>query len=95
MAADRSSRHPESEDEDFAISEDLVRSPAHRAAETRTIDFDALHLQPALVLHQDLAEGNGGQAWPVISSYQHVEKKLIAQLGRHGFNEVPSTQKAG
>ena len=51
---------------DLAISEDLVQSPAHQAAATSTLDFDGL-LQPAetaLKLHQDLANGNGGKAWP-------------------------------
>ena len=47
-------------DEVFAISEDLVQSPSHKAAHTGTIDFDGLSLR----LHQDLSEGNGGQAWP-------------------------------
>lgn len=51
------------DDFDFAISEDLVQSPTHRAPVTGTLDFDGL-LQPALKLHQDLANGNGGQAWP-------------------------------
>jgi protein N-lysine methyltransferase METTL21A len=55
-------REPGSEDE-FTIGEDLVQSPKHKAALTGTIDFDGL-LQPGLVLHQDLANGNGGQAWP-------------------------------
>lgn len=52
-------------DEDFglAISEDLVQSPTHQAPSTGTLDFDGL-LQPALQLHQDLANGVGGQAWP-------------------------------
>ena len=51
------------QDSTFAISEDFVQSPTHKAAETSTIDFDGL-LQPGLKLHQDLANGNGGQAWP-------------------------------
>ena len=48
---------------DFTISEDFVQSPTHKAPETATIDFDGL-LQPGLKLHQNLAAGNGGQAWP-------------------------------
>ena len=61
-------RAPASNDEDafafeFAVSEDLVQSPAHKAALTGSLDFDGL-LRPALKLHQDLANGNGGQAWP-------------------------------
>lgn len=51
------------QDSMFAISEDFVQSPNHKAAETSTIDFGGL-LQPGLKLHQDLANGNGGQAWP-------------------------------
>ena len=50
-------------DDDFTISEDFVQSPPHRAPETITIDFDGL-LQPGVKLHQNLAAGNGGQAWP-------------------------------
>lgn len=58
-------RSPDRENDafDLAISEDLVQSPTHKAALTSTLDFDGL-LQPALQLHQDLANGNGGQAWP-------------------------------
>ena len=51
------------QDSTFAVSEDFVQSPNHKAPETSTIDFDGL-LQPSLKLHQDLANGNGGQAWP-------------------------------
>jgi protein N-lysine methyltransferase METTL21A len=47
----------------FVVDEDLVQSPAHKAAETGSIDFDGL-LQTGLLLHQDLTHGNGGQAWP-------------------------------
>lgn len=47
----------------FALSEDLVQSPTHKSASTRTVDFDGL-LAPPLTLHEDLSEGNGGQAWP-------------------------------
>lgn len=63
--ADRAPDAGEADDNgfDFAISEDLVQSPTHRAPATGTLDFDGL-LQPALQLHQDLANGNGGQAWP-------------------------------
>ncbi|KAK4981662.1 Protein-lysine N-methyltransferase efm6 [Elasticomyces elasticus] len=55
-----------SEDEDdgaFAVSEDLVQSPAHKTAGTSTIDFDGL-LEPPLKLHEDLSGGCGGQLWP-------------------------------
>lgn len=49
--------------DDFALSEDLVQSPTHKAASTKDLDFNGL-LQPGLQLHEDLSEGNGGQAWP-------------------------------
>lgn len=49
--------------DELFLSEDFVQSPTHRIAETTTIDFDGL-LKPSLRLHQDLSEGNGGQAWP-------------------------------
>lgn len=48
---------------DLLISEDLVQSPAHVQAQTGAIDFDG-SLHPPLSLHQDLSDGNGGQAWP-------------------------------
>ena len=51
------------QDSTFAVSEDFVQSPNHQRPETSTIEFDGL-LQPGLKLRQDLANGNGGQAWP-------------------------------
>lgn len=48
---------------DFGLSEDLVTSPTHKAKATKSVDFDGL-LTPPLLLHEDLAKGNGGQAWP-------------------------------
>lgn len=62
---------------DFAISEDFVQSPTHKTPATGTLDFDGL-LQPALKLHQDLANGNGGQAWPagmVLAKYLLRKKR--------------------
>jgi hypothetical protein len=47
----------------FGITEEFVQSPVHRPAGTSSIDFDGL-LQPGLKLHENLANGNGGQAWP-------------------------------
>jgi protein N-lysine methyltransferase METTL21A len=47
----------------FAISEDLVQSPVHKAAGTSLVDFDGLLADP-LRLHEDLKEGCGGQLWP-------------------------------
>lgn len=45
------------------LSEDLVQSPTHKAASTKAVDFHGI-LTPALILHEDLTSGNGGQAWP-------------------------------
>jgi len=47
----------------LAISEDLVQSPTHKPASTTTLAFDGL-LPTPLSLHEDLAEGCGGQLWP-------------------------------
>lgn len=47
----------------LGITEAFVESPVHKAASTSSIDFDGL-LQPGLKLHENLANGNGGQAWP-------------------------------
>jgi hypothetical protein len=52
-----------SDPSDWTISEDLVQSPSHKTSSTTTVDFGGL-LTPALTLHEDLARGNGGQAWP-------------------------------
>ena len=51
-------------DDGFAISEDLIQSPTHKQATTNSIDFDGLLQARPLKLHEDLAGGNGGQAWP-------------------------------
>lgn len=51
------------EDGILAISEDLVQSPTHKPASTTTLDFNRLLTTP-LKLHEDLAEGCGGQLWP-------------------------------
>ncbi|WPB01855.1 uncharacterized protein RHO25_006487 [Cercospora beticola] len=48
---------------EFNLSEDLVTSPEHKPKATKSVDFDGL-LTPPLFLHEDLAKGNGGQAWP-------------------------------
>jgi hypothetical protein len=47
----------------FKISEDLVQLPVMKAALTAFVDFDGL-LNPPLHLHEDLAQGCGGQLWP-------------------------------
>lgn len=53
----------DSEDGSLAISEDLVQSPTHKPASTTTLDFNGLLTTP-LRLHEDLADGCGGQLWP-------------------------------
>ncbi|RMY68491.1 hypothetical protein D0864_11333 [Hortaea werneckii] len=61
----------------FAISEDLVSSRTQKQAGTGEVDFDGL-LQTPLKLHEDLAKGNGGQAWPagrVLAKYLLRKKK--------------------
>ena len=61
----------QTESDIFAISEDLVQSPRHKAAGISSIDFDGL-LELPLKLHEDLKEGCGGQLWPagmVLSKY--------------------------
>lgn len=55
---------PEEQGNAFAISEDLVESPRHKEASTKSVDFDGLLRDCPLRLHEDLSEGNGGQAWP-------------------------------
>ena len=58
-----SDHEQDSDPAEFGLSEDLVTSPTHKPKATQSLDFDGL-LAPALVLHEDLAKGNGGQAWP-------------------------------
>ncbi|KAK4986653.1 Protein-lysine N-methyltransferase efm6 [Elasticomyces elasticus] len=84
-----------SKDEDdgaFAVSEDLVQSPAHKTAGTSTIDFDGL-LEPPLKLHEDLSGGCGGQLWPagmVLTKYMlrnystALQRSSILELGAGG-----------
>ncbi|KAF2759816.1 hypothetical protein EJ05DRAFT_509509 [Pseudovirgaria hyperparasitica] len=76
----------------FGISEDLVQSPAHKAAGISETTFDGLLATP-LKLHEDLKEGCGGQLWPagmVLSKYmlrQHrdtLKGKSIVELGAGG-----------
>ena len=53
----------EPDQDEFALTEDLVQSPIHKPAGTLTLDFDGL-LNPPLQLNEDVSGGNGGQAWP-------------------------------
>jgi len=49
---------------DFDISEDFVQAPTYKQASTTSVDFDGLLQSRPLKLHEDLTNGNGGQAWP-------------------------------
>ncbi|KAF2769664.1 hypothetical protein EJ03DRAFT_256640, partial [Teratosphaeria nubilosa] len=62
----------------FNVSEDLVCSPTHKQASTGEVDFDGLLKDRPLKLHQDLAKGNGGQAWPA----GHVLAKYLLRKKR-------------
>lgn len=57
-----SDRDSEAYANDFDVSEDFVHSREHKAAGEKSIDFDGL-LSPPLKLHEDVTNGNGGQAW--------------------------------
>ena len=64
----------------FHISEDLVEHAEIKAAGTSQIDFDGLLAKP-LKLHENLANGCGGQLWPagmVLAKYmlRRPEKML-------------------
>ena len=62
-ADDQVSDSSELETNPFNVSEDLVPSRTPKAAGILTLAFDGL-LDPPLRLHEDLKDGNGGQAWP-------------------------------
>ena len=53
----------EDEGEFLHISEDLVQHAEIKAAGTSAIDFDGI-LETPLKLHENLANGCGGQLWP-------------------------------
>jgi len=60
------------------ISEDLVQSPSHKRATTNEVNFGGLLQDRPLKLHEDLAKGNGGQAWPagqVLAKYLLRKKR--------------------
>ena len=70
----------DNDSEPLAISEDLVQSPTHKPPTTTSLDFGGL-LPTPLQLHEDLAEGCGGQLWPagmVLAKYllQHHKHDL-------------------
>ncbi|TKA48364.1 hypothetical protein B0A54_00499 [Friedmanniomyces endolithicus] len=97
--ADHDNDNNNSDDEEapFAISEDLVQSPTHKQASITRTDFDGLLKSSPLLLSEDLAKGNGGQAWPagyVLARYL-IRKKLgelrdasIVELGAGGGMQV-------
>jgi hypothetical protein len=70
---------------------DLVEQPVRKSAGTTSIDFDGL-LSPPLRLHEDLANGCGGQLWPagmVLAKYMMRVQKATLK-GKSMF--VRSTQ---
>lgn len=76
--------HSDSEDGVFAISEDLVQSPSHKPAGQQSIDFDGA-LDPPLLVHEDLANGNGGQVWIAgMRLAKYLLRRKRDELGKAG-----------
>ncbi|KAF2004949.1 hypothetical protein P154DRAFT_22972 [Amniculicola lignicola CBS 123094] len=82
----------DSEEGSFGVSEDLVAHATIKAAGISVVDFDGL-LSTPLKLHEDLANGCGGQLWPagmVLSKYllrshrDDLQGKSIVELGAGG-----------
>ena len=48
----------------LAIGEDLTPLPVLKSAGTTEVDFSGLLVSSPLRLHEDLANGCGGQLWP-------------------------------
>ncbi|EME44476.1 hypothetical protein DOTSEDRAFT_172697 [Dothistroma septosporum NZE10] len=74
------------------VSEDFVHSREHKAAGEKSIDFDGL-LSPPLILHEDVTNGNGGQAWiagMILTKYllrmrrKELQHASIVELGAGG-----------
>lgn len=74
--------------EQFEFDEELVGLPNIKSAGTSSLDFDGLLQQP-LKLHEDLANGCGGQLWPagmVLTKYmlqrqmQNIEGRSMCVL---------------
>ncbi|KAK3112683.1 Protein-lysine N-methyltransferase efm6 [Teratosphaeriaceae sp. CCFEE 6253] len=75
----------------FAISEDLVQSPTHKQASVTQTELDGtLHLTP-LLLSEDLAKGNGGQAWPA----GRVLAKYLLRSRRSELRQAASIVELG
>lgn len=96
-----SSSDRESEQGEFGFSEDLVTSPNHQAKSTKDIDFDGL-LNTPLTLHEDLAKGNGGQAWPagmILTKYilrqKQNEMKKASSMFVRSCRCAPSCYNSG
>ena len=67
------------------VSEELVNLPDYKQPNTTRIDFDGL-LQPALLLHEDLSKGCGGQTWPagmVLAKFLLREPQLTSLHGKN------------
>ncbi|RDW91212.1 protein-lysine N-methyltransferase EFM6 [Coleophoma crateriformis] len=77
------SRSPSPEFSPLAIGEDLTPLPAYKAASTASIHFSSL-LSPPLLLHEDLANGCGGQLWPA----GMVLAQHILRYHRDGLKEA-------
>ncbi|KAK6440511.1 Protein-lysine N-methyltransferase efm6 [Oleoguttula sp. CCFEE 5521] len=86
----------EEDDKDTSVFEldlELAPLPTYKAASTTSVDFDGL-LDPPLLLHEDLAQGCGGQLWPagmMLASYLLRERgdgikaaESIVELGAGG-----------
>nr|POE82266.1 hypothetical protein CFP56_67030 [Quercus suber] len=83
------SGRPSQELEPWAISEDLVQSPTHKPAATKSVDFGGLLAERALRLHEDLSGGNGGKSKHTLRtpcSFSSVLlRTLEARRGRPGM----------
>ncbi|KEF51166.1 uncharacterized protein A1O9_12780 [Exophiala aquamarina CBS 119918] len=88
------SRSPSPDNDVLAISTALIPERAAKPAATSTITFgNLLPLTRALVLHEDLQEGCGGQLWPagmVLAKYMlqyhkiSLKDKTVLEIGAGG-----------
>ncbi|OQO02796.1 hypothetical protein B0A48_11079 [Cryoendolithus antarcticus] len=68
----------------FDLDLELAPLPTYKAASTTFVDFDGL-LDPPLLLHEDLAQGCGGQLWP-------AGMMLAGYLLRQKGNEIRAAE---
>jgi hypothetical protein len=72
--------YSDEEESDFlSFGQELVEPRAIKASGISSVDFDGL-LSPPLRLHEDLAEGCGGQLWPAgltLAKYMLRYPKLL------------------